>query len=217
VTCQTCGRILPGDDGVEFCPYCGAPVQGLAGVVNGGPSLSCPGCGTQNMANARFCKSCGRQLPSGWGYAAQAAGDAQKTMPTSSSGRQPMSYAERCDYLRRTGNQQAERAAVAVPAPTGDSLKDLANAEEHFTRVDTLWEELDTELKQARSAAGLIPTAADAAEIRDLERRTDIAFASRQAAKAHRDALWDEEHAGLAAIEQARFAARQGDWQFRER
>jgi hypothetical protein len=145
------------------------------------------------MANARFCKACGRPLPHGWGYAAQAAAGAQKTVPTSSSGREGLTYAERCDYLRRINNLQAERAAVAVPALTGDSLKDLAAAEEHFTRIDALWIELDSELKRARSEAGLIPTAADAAAIADLQRRRDIAWASRQAAYAHRQVLWDEE------------------------
>jgi hypothetical protein len=195
MTCQTCGRTLPGDDNVAFCPYCGAPVQGgLAGVVNGGTSLSCPGCGAQNMANARFCKSCGRQLPHGWGYAAQAAADAQKATPTSSSGRQPgMSPAERDNYLRRRSNERAERAALAVPGLTGDGLKDLASAEEHYTTVNALWEDLSDELRRARSEAGPIPTAADAAAIADLERRADIAFASRQNAYAHRQVLWDEE------------------------
>jgi hypothetical protein len=193
VTCTACGKTI--GSGARYCPYCGSAVQGLAAVVAGGtPSLSCPGCGSENLANARFCSDCGRQLPHAFGLAAQAAAGASQGA-TSSSGRQPpMTPAERDAYLARMRNDAAARAALAPPPSTGrGDLSDLAAAEEHFTRVDAAWDELDGELRAARSAAGMFPAAGDLAALADLQRRTDAAWASREAARAHRQALWDNE------------------------
>jgi hypothetical protein len=139
--------------------------------------VTCTTCGGSNRDSARFCARCGTA----------------QTPPTSSSGRQPWSPDERDDYLRRRSAERAGLAALAVPALTGDGLRDLARAEEHYATIDALWKDLDMELKRARSEAGLIPTAADAAAVADLQRRTGIAWGSRQAAKAHRDRLWEEE------------------------
>lgn len=196
MTCTTCGKTIGSGD--RYCPYCGTPVAGLANVVAAGtPSLSCPGCGHENLANSRFCASCGRQLPHGFAYAAQAAGNAQPTMPTSSSGRDPAGAAaqdERTRYLRQIDQRLADRAAVQPPAPSGDGdLADLAAAEDWFTNVHVAWERAEDELREAQSLLGLFPRAEQVAEVAELQQRRDVAWASREAAKSHRQQLWDRE------------------------
>lgn len=188
--CQQCGKTLRG--GAKFCPFCGTEQQGLASVVGAGAaSLSCPRCGADGLpANARFCQDCGRQLPHAFGAAATAAGDAGKPA-TSSSGRWTPDERER--YLAQLAERDAERAALDVPAPTGrGDIADACAAEEHYSRIDAAWDELNRELLEARSAAGLFPSAADTAELRDLQRRVDAAWASRERARHHRDRLMFE-------------------------
>ncbi len=80
-----------------------------------------------------------------------------------------------------------------MPAPTGDNLRDLALADEHFARVDQAWDTLDFELRRARIAAGMFPTDVDQAELRELERRTATAWRSREVAQRHRDRLFRRE------------------------
>lgn len=186
--CQQCGKTLRG--GAKFCPFCGTEQTGLASVVGAGAaSLSCPGCGADNLANARFCQDCGRQLPHAFGFAATAAGDAKKAA-TSSSGRWAPEERER--YIAQLNAAAAERDALAVP-PTGrGEIADLAAAEDHYATTYGVWDQLETALRTARAEAGPIPSAADAAELRDLERRVAIASRSMEIAKAHRDRLMRE-------------------------
>lgn len=189
-TCPACGQQVAADE--EFCPWCGSTVAALASAGAAGLRAQCPTCGWQNRANAQFCGNCGRPMPHGAEDAAVAAQQAA----TSSSGRDPAGEAaqrERTAFLARRDAERAERDALPPP-PTGrGELADLAEAEEHFTRVDAAWDALDQDLKQARSSAGMFPSAADAAELADLQRRTDAAWRSRQAAYAHRQRLWDQE------------------------
>lgn len=101
-----------------------------------------------------------------------------------------MTPAERTEYIERMNRAAADRAALAVPAPTGrGELADAAAAEDHYSRVDAAWSGLDQQLRYAQAAAGLFPAAADAAELANLERRTAAAWASRELAKRHRDRL----------------------------
>lgn len=51
-TCPHCGRPLPTDRGVTFCPYCGENLT----------VRRCPACGTELDAAWRFCITCGREV-----------------------------------------------------------------------------------------------------------------------------------------------------------
>jgi predicted RNA-binding Zn-ribbon protein involved in translation (DUF1610 family) len=51
-TCPHCGRPLPVDRGVTFCPYCGENLT----------VRRCPACSTELEAGWRFCITCGRQV-----------------------------------------------------------------------------------------------------------------------------------------------------------
>jgi RNA polymerase subunit RPABC4/transcription elongation factor Spt4 len=53
--CAACGRSLPTDRAVVFCPYCGRPV----GLV------TCERCGDELEPDWRFCPRCGRRVDSG--------------------------------------------------------------------------------------------------------------------------------------------------------
>jgi predicted RNA-binding Zn-ribbon protein involved in translation (DUF1610 family) len=58
-TCPHCGRPLPTDRGVTFCPYCGENLT----------VRRCPACSTELEAGWRFCITCGREVdaPAGVG------------------------------------------------------------------------------------------------------------------------------------------------------
>lgn len=51
-TCRNCGRPLPADRGVTFCPYCGENLT----------IRRCPACSTELEAGWRFCITCGREV-----------------------------------------------------------------------------------------------------------------------------------------------------------
>jgi predicted RNA-binding Zn-ribbon protein involved in translation (DUF1610 family) len=51
-TCPHCGRPLPADRGVTFCPYCGENLT----------VRRCPACSTELEAGWRFCITCGREV-----------------------------------------------------------------------------------------------------------------------------------------------------------
>jgi predicted RNA-binding Zn-ribbon protein involved in translation (DUF1610 family) len=51
-SCPHCGRPLPTDRGVTFCPYCGENLT----------VRRCPACSTELEAGWRFCITCGREV-----------------------------------------------------------------------------------------------------------------------------------------------------------
>jgi predicted RNA-binding Zn-ribbon protein involved in translation (DUF1610 family) len=51
-TCPHCGRPLPTDRSVTFCPYCGENLT----------VRRCPACSTELDAAWRFCITCGREV-----------------------------------------------------------------------------------------------------------------------------------------------------------
>lgn len=51
-TCRNCGRPLPADRGVTFCPYCGENLT----------IRRCPACSTELESGWRFCITCGREV-----------------------------------------------------------------------------------------------------------------------------------------------------------
>ena len=51
-TCPHCGRPLPAERGVTFCPYCGENLT----------VRRCPACSTELEAGWRFCITCGREV-----------------------------------------------------------------------------------------------------------------------------------------------------------
>jgi hypothetical protein len=69
----------------------------------------------------------------------------------------------------------------------------MAQASEWFEKVDGVWDNLDRQLREARSIVGMFPSAQDRAELDDLQHRVDAAWLTRAAARQHRDALFAQE------------------------
>ena len=59
--CRNCGKQI--DDGVSFCPECGAKVGAPAEQTqNDTPRVYCKNCGREVAANATLCPNCGAKI-----------------------------------------------------------------------------------------------------------------------------------------------------------
>jgi Double zinc ribbon len=213
VQCPACWKYNDGD--AQCCDQCGSPLPAFGDAYSqkDGEIVQCLNCGKYNMPDARFCDQCGRQVPwSSYAAASVAQQAAQTQMATSSSGRDPvtspMTPSQRTEYLRRIDARAAVRDALDTPPATGNLLRDLGAAEDHYNRVESAWLQFDQEVRDAEARLGMFPAPAELAEVAEVRGRCDAAWASLAAARAHRDMLREQEDRLQASL---RFRSRPED------
>lgn len=95
---------------------------------------------------------------------------------------------ERAEFLADQLAQERRRELIA-PVPTGNALTDIDAADRAVEVIEAEWDRLDGEYRGAQAALGTYPSREELAEVVELKRLRDAAWADRQAAVRRRDAL----------------------------